>query len=103
MATATKTIEQASADLKDAAYECACAFKADRKNLHDLRPSFWATLEQLLDAVTFDGAAEVSKIVSEQHKQLGAPGDFGYGHRTGDALAALYRTHNEFINATESK
>ena len=36
-------------------------------------------------------------LVRISHRQLGAPGDFGYGTPEGDALSNLYQVYNDYV------
>ena len=72
----------------------------EKKQLSDLRPAFWHALGSVvLSAALVDSpesdAVEITRAIGKARKQLGAPGDFGYGTPCGDALRNLYDRHNE--------
>ncbi len=78
---------------------CA-AFRAQRAELADLSGAFWDTIE-ILELVGADVTSpNASEVLREEFKlgyrQLGAPGDFGYGRSPGDDLMLLYRCWNEW-------
>ena len=96
------TLEIKVAELKSAARECERQFylPKHRKELSDLRPSFWHALGHVVLSIAIeesaqDDAAEITRAIAKSHRQLGAPGDFGYGNPCGEALRALYDRHRE--------
>ena len=96
------TLEEKVAALRTAIHGCETAFydPKERKKLTDLRPAFWHSLGHVvLSAALADtpesDAVEMTKAIGKSHRQLGAPGDFGYGTPCGDALRTLYDRHNE--------
>lgn len=84
----------------DAACSACEAFIADKKNLSDMRPSFWAMTRLLLDIAIAGSDEELIDAIPQAIKVFGSPGDFGYGHPTGDNLAALYKAWNEYLAIT---
>jgi len=97
MGTATLNTEQQRAF--DAVYfaigKLRTAMHENKAELSDLRPPFWAALTQLareaemcVDAA--DPIAQIKAALVKASKQLGAPGDFGYGTPHGQALRNLY-------------
>lgn len=70
-------------------------FVAHKRELDDLPPKFWAALAELhheADRAHFeeDRIAYIKRALVVASKQLGAPGDFGYGTPHGEALRNLY-------------
>lgn len=74
-----------------AAYD---AFTSHSRELSDLRPSFWTALGRLVAYARLDAPTMVAEVIANEHRQFGAPGDFGYGTPCGDALRELYDAHN---------
>lgn len=75
-------------------------FEKDRANLSDLKPAFWQAFKKLEKSADQDDWADLRVTFAECRKQLGAPGDFGYGHPTGDALKILYESWNKLCKAS---
>ena len=66
-----------------------------KKHLRDLSPRFWvALLDLVLDCENEDWS-QLRATFNQAYRQLGAPGDFGYGTPCGDALKDLYYRWNE--------
>lgn len=67
----------------------------DRRRLDDLSDKFWTSLVELCDFFGGVFPEELPvKLIREWFRQLGAPGDFGYGTPVGDALRRFYETYN---------
>lgn len=82
--------------VRDAALSTCEAFAADRKDLWDMKPAFWAMQRTLLGIASVGTDEELIEAIPQAFKVFGAPGDFGYGHPTGDSLAKLYRVWGEY-------
>ena len=100
--TATATLEEKTRELRIAVHQLEKAFydPKEKKQLSDLRPAFWHALGSVvLSAALIDSpepdAVEITRAIGKAHKQLGTPGDFGYGTPCGDALRNLYDRHSE--------
>jgi hypothetical protein len=81
-------------------------FEKNRRKLSDLSPKFWESLRRLGWSAVYDDLENLKVVFSEFHKQLGAPGDFGYGTPCGDALQTLYAAWNKLLKespAAETK
>lgn len=74
-------------------------FEKHKRKLKDLRPAFWEAFRKLEKAAEGEDWENLKATFIECSKQLGAPGDFGYGHPTGDSLRILYETWNRLCNA----
>lgn len=69
-----------------------------KKHLRDLSPRFWvALLDLVLDCENEDWS-ELCVTFKAASRQLGSPGDFGYGTPCGDAIQDLYRRWNELCD-----
>jgi len=75
-------------------------FEKHRRKLKDLSEKFWLSLRRLERSAESDELDALRAVFSEVHKQLGAPGDFGYGTPCGDALKTLYDSWNKLIKQT---
>lgn len=91
---------------KDALETMNNAFHApkNKKHLKDLKGSFWAALADLhfVVCVLAPTREEIIAQFRSAYKQLGAPGDFGYGTPCGDSLAAVYDRYNDFLASKSS-
>ena len=76
--------------LKNAVIRCCSEFRKAKRELSDLRPRFWATIGDLEYAADFGNESELEEALKVAYPQLGAPGDFGYETKHGDALKRLY-------------
>lgn len=88
------------ASLREAMRVCAGEFLLHRSVLSDLREPFW---QAVLAVKSASGSPDPTgealvRAVGEQHRYLGAPGDFGYETPYGQALIALYRSRNRMID-----
>lgn len=49
-----------------------------------------------------DPTQQTMDAIMAVHKAFGAPGDYGYGTKQGDALLALYQAHDGLANGLEA-
>lgn len=72
-----------------------------KRKLKDLSPRFWVALLDLELGCEEPDWEKLKAAFGSAYKQLGAPGDFGYGTPCGDALKDLYRRWNELCKARQ--
>lgn len=60
-----------------------------RREFSDLSPRFWQSLTMLEDA-SYGSIGDLEAAYYATRRQLGAPGDFGYGTLQGDSLRRYY-------------
>jgi len=87
-------------ELKYAVLSCIETFHQHKKELEDLRSSFWDALSDLQAALLFDSDEEIIAKLKKHKRALGAPGDFGYGTPCGDALRAVYEAWGNLHSQT---
>lgn len=88
-------MERKAIELRNAIHSCVLTFYMCKRELSDLSRAFWKSLDDLALAADEAVPNDLAKAVSDVHRTLGAPGDFGYGTPCGDALRAVYDRHNE--------
>jgi hypothetical protein len=78
-------------------------FHKNKRKLRDLSSRFWVALMDLGLAAGDDKTTtdDLMQEVRTAHRQLGSPGDFGYGTPCGDALREVYDAYNELSQALE--
>lgn len=91
--------EECETQVREAVFVCTCEFSQNKRKLRDLSPRFWVALLDLEVAASLLTAADLIAEFPNAYKQLGAPGDFGYGTPCGDALANLYDWWNAWCTA----
>lgn len=74
-------------------------FDKHRFQLSDLSPRFWEAFQKLEKSADQSDWTDLKLAFDEARKQLGAPGDFGYGTPCGDALRVLYESWKKLCKA----
>lgn len=73
-----------------------------KKHIGKLSPRFLVAmmdLEVILDTDPPMSSESLLAACRPLYRQFGAPGDFGYGHPSGDSLRALYDRHRDLGQA----
>lgn len=71
----------------------------NKKQLRDLRASFWGALTALDMGCTEKDWGKLCVSFREAYRYLGAPGDFGYDTQCGKALCKVYDAWNALCDA----
>jgi hypothetical protein len=95
----TQFADGALGDLQKAMRDCDLAFRGEKKRLRDLSHRFWVALEDLQLAIEGGDTRNMQEVFKAAYRQLGAPGDFGYGTPAGQALKKLYDAWGEWLKS----
>lgn len=74
---------------------------ARKREFSDLSPRFWQSLTMLDDAA-YGSIGDLEAAFQATRRQLGAPGDFGYGTPQGDALKQYYDAWAKYGRAKQA-
>lgn len=72
----------------------ARTFEMSKEELSDLPRQFWVAMMDLELGCNSKDWDELVATFKSARKQLGSPGDFGYGTPCGDALRDVYNSWN---------
>ena len=65
-----------------------------KTRIKELSPRFWVAIMDLKVVAESDEPEELCRDVCKAERQLGSPGDCGYGRQPGESLHELYESSN---------